>query len=193
MDIKQKADEILFAQQEENATILEIFKTGSQLFIENPHDLDFIIVCDGFTQRRRKVFFEEDGLHYDLIFIDKKAVAAQLNFSDDSYIHYKIKLYNYFYALKETVFGGYDDGWDIFEQEESYFEYIKKHYAEGVGKLTVKWKVGKLFVHYYVILKMYINGSTEITSEMMEDIQILYSRTEAATPIIEWIVGLIES
>ena len=48
MDIKKHVEDILIRIGAVDATILEIHKTGSQLFISNSTDLDYVVICSNF-------------------------------------------------------------------------------------------------------------------------------------------------
>jgi hypothetical protein len=188
MDILKKIREELVQQKEPNAYVQELFKTGSQLFRDAPADLDYVAVCQGYTQRRRKVVFIEDGDYYDVTLISPEAVLAQLDFNDSGYTHYKTKLFNYLFLVKDVVYGSYIPDWDIFEHEAEYKAYIKEHYLNGVGKSINKKNFGKFFVHYYIIQKIYERQSLEVTPEMLADIKHLYAKTEEADEIINKII-----
>ena len=49
-NIINEVNKILVSQNETSTTILEIFKTGSQLFIENPSDLDYVVICENYKK-----------------------------------------------------------------------------------------------------------------------------------------------
>lgn len=58
---------------------------------------------------------------------------------------------------------------------------VKELYHNSIGKKPYslgKYKIGKVFSHYYVIAKFYDNNSLEITSEMQSDLDRLYAKPE---------------
>ena len=186
MNIYDKAIELL-ALQDEDAEIIEIFKTGSQLFRDNPRDIDYVIVCNNYEQRRRRILFEENNIKYDFLFLSPEAIQAQLDFNNLYYLSSNNKLFNYLFIIKETVYGNYNVNWNMLNYKNDYLSYAKEKYTETVGKAKIKKSFGKSFVHYYIILKMFENNSTEITNQMRDDIQKLYSGSDEATPIIDYV------
>lgn len=190
MTIVEWAREELIKQQEFDAEILEVFATGSQILKKNPNDLDFIVIAEDFYQRRRKVIFEDNGINFDVTFVDIKAVKAQLDLNENYYTTYP-NIFNYFYNIRDTIYGGVDLGWNILDYKEDYFNYLKSSYKEQTSKILYKWKHGKVFVHYYIPLKMFENNSTELTAEMKADIEKLYSNTEEALTVIGWVENIL--
>lgn len=171
----------------ENSTILEIFKTGSQLFIDTPTDYDYVAVCDNFSKSYFRVHFMVCEDDIDLIIIDKNAVIDQLNFETFNIIKLSNKLYNYMYQVKEVVYGEDTLNYDILQYKNEYIEYLRSRYVNSAGKLVNKTKISKMFVHYYIILKIYENNCVEITEQMLIDINKLYAGGEQVLPLIEWV------
>lgn len=187
MDIKKYVEQELIEEEEFNTTILEIAKTGSQIFRDNPVDLDYVIILDGYPQRHRKVVENIDGVVYDIILIDKEAVQAQLDFNRTGYIHEGHKLFNYCYPIREPIYGHYNIDWNMLDHEDEYIQYLYKRYARTLKKLKVKTKFTKMFVHYYIPLKIFGNQKVEITDEMRKDIIKLYEGGKQVLPIVDWI------
>ena len=190
MDIIQFVKEELIRQQENDAIILEIFKTGSQLFIEAPHDLDYVIILKNFYQRRRKVFLIVDGVHYDFIFISEEGVNSQLDFNKNHYIGYKIKLFNYFYLLRNVIYGKFDINWNMLDHRQEYFEYIKTRYKETVGSRPKKsnYNYGKGYAPYYTILTMFLTNTTTLSDITMTNIANLYNKQDNYKELIDWVI-----
>lgn len=188
MEVYDLVKQILIEQNESAATVLEIFKTGSQLFVEHPNDLDFVAVVDKYSIGRTRQHSTHDGVVYDVIIIDKKLLASQIDFEDD-YIGMNMKLFNYLYHknIRETVYGYYNIRWNFLAYKQRYLEYLRERYATSVGKLQNKTKLTKMFVHYYIILKIFENNKIEITKEIRDNVRILYQGGTAVLPLVAWI------
>lgn len=188
MNIYEEVNKIL-QEQNESATVLEIFKTGSQLFKSNPTDLDYVAICENYTKRRTRQYRIVEGESYDIIIIDKEAVQAQLDFDNETFIHKNHKLFNYFYPIRETVWGNYEIEWEMLDHKNEYLEFARKRYRESIGKLLKKTSscFSKTYVHYYIILEMYRHLRIEVTKEMKRNIQLLYRGGREATSIIMYI------
>lgn len=171
------------------ALVVEVFKTGSQLFRDNPVDLDYVIICENFPEGYKRKKVQIDGLSYDFIFRSKEDYIKLLNFDfndDGGYEH--SALYNYFYNVKEIIYGKWEYGWNILDFEEVYKSKLKDLYYKTVGKRVLRNHITKGWVHYYIILKIFDNNSLDITDEMLRDINTLYTATNGeAIPIINWI------
>ena len=191
MEIKQIAEQELVKQVELNATILEIFITGSKLFLDRNTDYDYVVICENFQQRRRKIIVTIENKKYDFVFIDKTALPYLFDFDNIEYLHPRIKFFNYLFdaGIRKTIYGGYDVGWSMLDHKEKYLEHIK-HYYLDVARMPIhknRWKFGKMLVHYYIILSIYNNNKAEITEEMLQDIRLLYSNVIESEQIITWI------
>jgi len=191
MKLKEIAEDILLKEKELEANILEIFETGSQLFINRDTDLDYVVICRNYKQRRKKNVLEADGKTYDILFIDELAVAAALNFDELYYVNKEVKIFNYYFEknIRKTIYGDFDIQWNMLEHKEKYLAYIKDRYINKsqMPRHRNRWKIGKSFVPYYIILNIYKNNKVEITDLMLNDIKQLYSRTESSESIINWI------
>lgn len=196
MTIKEIAEDILLKEKELEVLILEIFETGSQLFVDRDTDLDYVVVCSNYKQRRKKNVVELDGKKYDILFIDEVAVAAALDFDELYYVNKEVKIFNYYFErnIRKTVYGDFNINWNMLEHKDKYLAYIKDRYLNKsqMPRHINRWKMGKSFVPYYIILNIYKNNKVEITPTMLADIQQLYSRNEASESIIEWIDQEIE-
>lgn len=192
MNIKEIAEKLLIEQKEVNAIILEIFQTGSNVFgVQREKDDDYVIICENYGQRKRRELVIENDIKYDILIMDKKAIEASLDFDDYVYIQNDVKLFSYFYdvSIRKTVYGNSNLNWSMLNHKTKYIDYIKTRFASTKYHLLLDpWKFGKHLVHYYVVLKIYENNKAELTEEMLLDIKTLYSATEAAHPIIEWII-----
>jgi hypothetical protein len=191
MTVKEIAEDILLKEKELEAIILEIFETGSQLFVERDNDLDYVVICKNYKQRRKKNVIQVDGIIYDILFIDELAVYATLDFDELYYVNKEVKIFNYFYEknIRKTVYGNFDIKWNMLDHKEKYLTYIKDRYINK-SQMPIhknRWKIGKAFIPYYIILSIYKNNKVEITDLMLKDIKQLYSRTEESESIISWI------
>jgi len=188
MLIKEIVDKILEEQKETNAEILEIFKTGSQVLSSTNGDKDFVVICKNYTKNRTKQIINKDNINYDIIIIDEKAMYSCLDFKDTSLVHKDVKFFNYFFEknIRETVYGGIDINWSMLEHKEEYIDYIKEKFNR-VRLLNINnvWKIGKLFVHYYIVLNILKNNKVEITPQMKFDIELFYSRSPKSEPLIK--------
>jgi hypothetical protein len=191
MTLKEIAEDILLKEKELESTILEIFETGSQLFVEKNNDLDYVVVCKNYKQRRKKTVLQINNITYDILFIDELAVYAALNFDELYYVNKEIKIFNYFYEknIRKTIYGNFDIQWNMLDHKEKYLAYIKDRYINKSQMLIHKnrWKLGKAFIPYYIILSIYKNNKVEITDVMLKDIKQLYNKTEESESIINWI------
>lgn len=180
--------ERLSEENELQAQILEIYKTGSQLFHNNNKDLDFVCVLSNYSKDRSKFIIEEDDVKYDIILLNVNFLNSLLNLEEVGQGE-RIKLYNYFYVFKEIVYGENQSSWDMFANKNEYLLEVKQIYMSGPKKAKNKWKFGKMFAHYYVILKIYENNFLGLTEEMKRDIEILYSfeDTKEINDIISWV------
>jgi hypothetical protein len=204
MNIEILVQSILDEQEEIDASILEIFKTGSQLFTERETDVDFVVVCSGYQQRRGRVFRKIDGVKYDIIIYDQAAILKSLDFSSEFYFwrEKSEKLYNYTRdsAIRQTVYGSPSFQWSMMEHKEEYLSYIAKRFNKNKNidgsnpfySMVDHWKMGKHFVHYYTILKIYENGKVEITPEIIKEVELMYSQSPEAQPSIEWVLAKIK-
>jgi hypothetical protein len=204
MNIETLVQSILDEQEETGASILEIFKTGSQLFTDRETDVDFVAVCSGYQQRRGRVFRKIDGTRYDVIIYDQAAMLKSLDFSSEFYFwrEKSEKLYNYTRdsSIRQTVYGSPSFEWSMMDHRDEYVAYISERFnetkdADGRNPLysmADPWKMGKLLVHYYVVLKMCENGRAEITPEIASDASLLYSQSPEAQPVVEWVLTKIK-
>jgi hypothetical protein len=197
MKLKEIAEDILLREKELEATVLEIFETGSQLFLDRETDLDYVVVCKNYKQRRKKNVLQIDDKIYDILFIDEVAVFAALNFDELYYVNKEVKIFNYYFErnIRKTIYGNFDIQWNMLEHKQKYLNYIKDRYINKsqMPKHKNRWKIGKSFVPYYIILNIYKNNKVEITEPMLNDIKQLYSRTEESESIISWIDNEISS
>ena len=135
---------------------------------------------------RTRLHKEIEGYKYDFIIIDKSILAKQINL-DDRTLAVEMKLFNYLFIVKETIYGSYDLNWNMLEYREKYLSILKEIYVNTIGKLIVKTKFTKLYTHYYLIISMFENNSTEVTAEMLENVKILYAGGEPVLELVQWI------
>ena len=190
LEIKTKLEEVLIERGELDAIILEIQEVGSQFFKSDPKDQDYRVVCENLLQRDVRVNFEEDGIYYDFFIFDVNAIAAQQDFSDMYYVRPYLKMYAYLTQLKNVVYGGYDNGWDMLEHEQEYKSFLKNAHETALDTPIARtgYGHGKFYINYYTILKIYQNQKVEMTEAMRVDIENLYKNQEEAWAIIEWII-----
>jgi hypothetical protein len=192
MNIKEIAERLLIEQKEDNAVILEIFQTGSNVFdVKRKKDDDYVVICENYGQRKRREIIIENDIKYDILIMDKKAVEASLDFDDYIYIQNDIKLFSYFYdvSIRKTIYGNSNLNWSMLDHKNKYIDYIKNRFASTKYHMLPEiWKFGKHLVHYYVVLKIYENNKAELTDQMLLDIKSLYDTKETSLPIIEWVI-----
>jgi hypothetical protein len=195
MIVKQIVEE-LFIKQREQATVTEIFATGSQVLAERETDKDFVVICKGYAQRYFVYKKEVNGVNYDIFIFDEEAAKALLDFNDLFYVTRAQKPYNYFWdkAIKKVVYGKWDYEWNMLEHKNEYLAYLKTHYENGFSKVKPEHLhyLGNQFVHYYVVLSIYENNKVEITEKMKDDIALLYSKDRANISLIENIISKIK-
>lgn len=162
-----------FTNIEQN-NILEILKTGSSIFgRENLKDIDYIIIVDGFENEKEKHIVELDGIKYDFWIYDKLFYYKELTFQVKNPSTY----YNFFYIISERIYGTKTFEWNIFEYREKYLEVIKKTvYNFGFNpKLKYSFQSYKQHAGAYIVLKFFETNSTELTQEMIDNINIIYN------------------
>ena len=91
--------------------------------------------------------------------------------------------------IRDVIYGGVDLNWNMFEHQLEYMAYLNQHHIDTLGKSKVKYKYGKYYVHFYVIIKMFENNNTAITETMLADILTLYNATTECNPLIDWIIS----
>lgn len=187
MDIEKTVNDILLSESE-NASVLEISKVGSQLFQDRVGDYDYFVILDGFSKYKKFYKRFENDIKYDFIFTDKKAFYDQLDFNKSDLVDPRHKIYNYFHTIKVVLSGSHDFSWDMFSHQEEYMNFLRNRYLNTIAKVPNKRVFSKLFVHFYLVLKMFDNGSSEITQEMSNAIRCLYNSTVEAGLIIDWTI-----
>lgn len=187
MDIEKTVNDIL-SSESEDASVLEISKVGSQLFQDRVGDYDYFVILDGFSKHKKFYKRFENGIKYDFIFTDKEAFYEQLDFNKSVLVDPRHKIYNYFHTIKIVLFGNSDFSWNMFSHQEEYMSFLKDRYLNTIAKVPNKRVFSKLFVHFYLVLKMFDNGSSEITQEMSNAIKCLYNNTVEAEFIINWVI-----
>jgi len=189
VNLVDEVNKILIELGEQDAKILEISKTGSQVLINSPNDLDYNVILSGFNKLYYRKNIEINGKVYDFILKDdicmRDLFSMNLDNDDENYMKYSI--YNFFQLYKEVIYGSYKVVFDIFSNKEKYFEMMRKHYVATVGKRKRYTKMTKTFSAYYIPLKIFENEFIEITSEMQDTLNKLYDNTTDIYPIVEWI------
>lgn len=167
----------------EDCEILEIYRTGSQLFRESPHDLDIGVICKGLSFDRKRIYIREYDL--DLIFYEENAMKEQLFFNDK---YKNLWIYNYFSLFRDKIYGNWDFEYNISQYRDMYLKYLTDRYNKKLAWSNNKHRATKHWVHYYILLKVLIEGKTEITQDMKNDIELLYNSSDGEQlPIIDWI------
>lgn len=194
MNIKNFVEDWFIKMREDNAVVLEIYETGSQLLRDDPHDLDFEVICENFKQRFAIRQIEENGLIYDIMIIDRLALIEQLDFNSLHYVQNRLKMFNYMFAIRNTQFGASGIEWDMLEHESVYKSYLLETFVASKERTNIKtgYRRGKFYVHYYMVLKIYENNSIELTPDILSDVRKLYANTEDAHLVIDWVVEQIE-
>lgn len=182
--IKTLYDNLLQKLNISNYTILEIFKTGSQLFRNNPNDLDFVAVLDVFENKYYREPITHENKKYDLIIIDyeeyKKKLTSPMIFTE------VYKLYNYLYCdyFKQIIYGGIDFEYNLLDYKNEYLFFLKDLYVNSIGKSINKINFGKVFVHYYILLTIFDKNDISLTEEERQNVVKLYNKDETIIPLI---------
>jgi hypothetical protein len=190
MDIKSYIESVLIEQEEPEAVVIEIYKTGSYLFKDTPKDLDYVVICTGYSQRfsTHNVLIED--VRYDFFIFDTSAIAAQQDFSDKYYIPTYLKMYAYTTQIRDSVYGRYEHSWDMLDHELEYKRYLKETYLNDKTSIVrgTSYRPGKFYVNYYIILKIYENNIAEINEDMISEVTFLYDTKSDTTPTKQWVI-----
>jgi hypothetical protein len=179
---------------EENSytgSILEIFPTGSQMFkYGDVNDLDYIVILDFFEEKHMRIKKEVNNNQYDVLFLDAQAVRDRMDFKYNTAKERNYLLFNYFYAIRETLHGEKFYDIDILANKDKYLFVLKHRYDNTLNRAIVKRNFAKNFVHYYIVLKIFENNKVEINNDMLIFINRLYSFDDDA---INHVIEMIES
>lgn len=196
MEIKQLVEKILKDQEQTEVEILEIFKTGSQIFIDNPKDLDYVAICKNYSKKRTKTLIKDETVWHDIIIIDIEALKTILDFNDKETMPKDLKFFNYFFEkdIRQTVYGGVDLNWSMLDHKQAYLDVLKDKFNRFRYK-DVKnvWKIGKIFVHYYVAYHIIKNEKVELTEQMRKDIKTLYGNLPLSELVLQKLFGRLET
>lgn len=175
----------IMEEQNYDSLILEIFPTGSQMFqYGEPSDLDYVVILDTFPLKHKRFKKEEDGKRYDVLFLDFNTAKDRMNFKFSNARERDYLRYNYFYAIRNPIFGEKSYDIDLMAHKDQYLFLLKHYYDKTLNRAVGKEKVGKSFVHYYIALSFLQSGNYNITDEMKEMINKLYQQDRAAVDVV---------
>lgn len=163
-----------------------ILQVGSSLFSNKPRDLDFFCISSNLKKAtRKKVDYE--GYLLDIIVLNENEYADRMVLETRPPYH---NLYNYqnLIAKIEYVQEGYVlPKFDMFNKEikQKYLKMIAYNYLQTLGCSIQKHFYSKAFTHYYIIMKFYENNSSELTEEMLININKLREKEEGYGQIID--------
>jgi predicted nucleotidyltransferase len=179
MKTKHIVEQLLQEQNQSNATILEIFLTGSTFFkADDPTDIDIVAVCKDYDLLYKRTHIERDGKKLDLLIIDIEQVYKFLTFQTEDPDDRRL-LFNYLFLIKETLYGDAKIEWNMFNYKIPYMQFAKRYYEKTIYRSKNKHKFAKAFVHYYLIYKLYYaDCNLTITEEMYDMLHILYGKDE---------------
>lgn len=180
MDLIQALKDKLIELNYSEAVITSASYVGSSVLVNDYADVDIKVVCKNLPLDFRRVIIVLEEAKYDVLFMEEGYFNKCLNFENSIITN---QLYNYFYSLDNTFYGE-PTIFDMFAHRDKYLNLIKEHYSTRYSINKLRPSIGKTFVHYYIILKMYENNSTEITEEIKRDIAMLYSGNEECLGLI---------
>lgn len=163
--------------------ILVIFRTGSTLFLpqeKRKKDIDLVIVCENISVSIEYVTLKQNGIIYDLCFIEKNFYKDLLNYRVDLP---KYQYWNLFTFLFETLYRDTDEEFlfDFWKYKEQYSKTVKLYVAKlpGFSKSKVLYipaikRLNMLFLYIYFIE----NNSLKITNKVMQEIKELYTEPQ---------------
>lgn len=179
--------------EEENyeGTILEIFPTGSQMFqYGEPSDLDYVVILDVFPLKHKRIKKEENGKRYDILFLDFNTAKDRMDFKFSNARERDYLRYNYFYAIRNPIFGEKSHEIDLMAHKDEYLFLLKHYYDKTLNRAVKKEKFGKSFVHYYIALSFLQSNNYVVTDEMKEIINKLYQQDR---PTADMVVEMIQN
>jgi hypothetical protein len=190
---------ILEKENIQDSNVLEITNIGSRLLNkQNPGDMDYFITVNNLFEKSFRSHFKIKKESLDLFFGDYNLLKDRLELNKMKEFDKFNILYNYAYSpgIKNIVYGDSGLTFDFFGHKTKYIDIVKELYHSSIGRRPYslgKYKLGKIFSHYYVIVKFYDNNTLEITTEMQSDLDRLYetpvdsSSKEEYRSIIEYI------
>jgi len=167
-----------------NYNILEIFETGSQLFKENPNDLDYIAVLETFENNYIRKHITVDNVDYDLVIMDYTHYKNMLTKPIQENQFWKLYRYMYLPYFKKIVYGGVDFTFDLLSQKEETIAFMKELYQNTVGKSLNKINFAKSFVHYYILFAIFDKNDVSLTEEEKQNVVKLYKKDQTIISLI---------
>lgn len=151
-------------------TVLAIIKVGSQLYYDNPADLDYLCIVKEPTPK--KEFLEIGNKTVDLLILNEIDYSNKINLTETLPKHC---LFNYQLTFSKTVYKKDNYNLVLFDMFDKnikikYLDILKPHYQNTLGRAIYDPILGKFYVHYYLILKMYEQNSAELAKEIIDDI-----------------------
>lgn len=168
--------------------LLAVITIGSQLLVASPKDYDYKIIVKNYRTHFLRTHIVIDEIKYDLLYVNEDIFNRSFDFSETSPMIQSIQLYNYMYEVGTVIYGELKLPCSLFEVETEYRHFLKQHYLKTIANTKVKWKSGKLLVHYYVILAFYENKTLTINQQMKADITLLYESAERSSNLVNDII-----
>ena len=176
--------------------VLHVIKTGSQIFIATPHDLDFIVVCDkvikhtaGIKERARR-HTQYKGFDFDFIFVTPSFLKKAYMF--DPTIPLGVLIFNYMYSspFAQVVYSAPGESMaapDIFDPDyqTKYRTAINEYITLSVNVYKSLKELGdlekfttKIFVHPYVLFKIFTESTEASYPSIKEGASRIYKQLE---------------
>jgi hypothetical protein len=182
MELLEIAKEVLINQELENTHIYKIIKTGSQLFRDNPHDLDFIVLCDEIPNGRIRKHYEHDNETYDMIFLTLDYLEKAYKFE----VYDGIQLFNYLLVkpLIETVYDTNEVEFPYFNMfssgiKEKYIEVLYNYLTNTIHRAVFHLELmNKGFAYLYTAYMMYELETENLPQDIKDNINKIYNKLD---------------
>lgn len=173
--------------------LMAIINIGSQLFSENPVDIDVLCITDT-PESTRRFKVKNGNIVYDLLVISYKELEASILMEQDV-VHHSI--YNYTHASQNTVWSRSDFIYPEFNMLDEniklkYLRRVSKYFMNSLYNINRKYEFSKFFTHYYIILSIYKNNSVEYTDKMIEELDMIRSKTGNYQELVDKITTDVE-
>lgn len=172
--------------------IVFIVRVGSKALLGHGEDEDVLVCCMGYPKDYERVKLVDGDETYDVLFANDVFLYKAFDYTNQDSKVKSFRLYNYFHAISDKVYGEPLE-YNMLLQKDDYLRFIKEHYSDRYSMDRLNSRMGKMFVHYYTILKIFENDKIEITQEMKDDIEILYKCDDSSLPIILNVATTIEN
>lgn len=182
MELLEIAKKVLINQELENTHIYKIIKTGSQLFRDNPHDLDFIVLCDEIPNGRIRKHYKHDNETYDMIFLTLDYLEKAYKFE----VYDGIQLFNYLLVkpLIETVYDTNEVEFPYFNMfsngtKEKYIEVLYNYLTNTIHRAVFHLELmNKSFAYLYTAYMMYELETEDLPQDIKDNINKIYNKLD---------------